>query len=30
VLAQTLGQAQPSIAAFPPKCMGQLGYFGPT
>jgi hypothetical protein len=29
-LAQKLGQLQPFIAVFPPKCMGQLVYFGPT
>jgi hypothetical protein len=29
-LAQKLGQLQPFIAAFPPECMGQLTYFGPT
>jgi hypothetical protein len=29
-LAQKLGQLQPFIAVFPPECMGQLAYFGPT
>jgi hypothetical protein len=29
-LAQKLGQLQPSVAAFPPECTGQLASFGPT
>jgi protein SHQ1 len=29
-LAQTLGQLQPFVAAFPQECMDQLASFGPT
>jgi hypothetical protein len=29
-LAQKLGQLQPFTAVFPPECMGQFAYFGPT
>jgi hypothetical protein len=29
-LAQTLGQLQPFVAAFPQECTGQIASFGPT
>jgi hypothetical protein len=29
-LAQKLGQLQPFVDVFPPECMDQLAYFGPT
>jgi hypothetical protein len=29
-LAQKLGQLRPFIDVFPPECVGQLAYVGPT